>query len=350
MPFNIDLLATTIALLTFFGISALMALSLNLEYGIAGIPNFGQALFVSIGAYTAGWTYTRLLPLLAGKAMIPPCGSTLGQALQLRSVIMKTLPVVGLTNFAITLLIALVIGGIVGYLASYPALRLREEWYLGLVLLVGSEIVRIIVRGYAPLICGNNGLSGLAQPFHWVSNSTLSSLLFAVLVLTMAGLAYIYCERLVRSPYGRLLKAVRENDQVAASLGKNVARIRGQVMVIGSAIAALAGVFFVVNSGYASTNDYVVALTLDMWVMVVLGGLGNNRGALLGALLITLLDRATAITAIQLNTLGINWEFNYARYILFGIILLLMLRYRPQGLLPEPTQTTQAHEALQARN
>ncbi|CAN5591061.1 branched-chain amino acid ABC transporter permease [soil metagenome] len=350
MLFNIDLLATAIALLTFFGISALMALSLNLEYGVAGVPNFGQALFVSIGAYTAGWTYTRLLPLLAGKAMIPPCGATLGQALQLRSVIMKTLPVVGLTNFVITLLIALVIGGIVGYLASYPALRLREEWYLGLVLLVGSEIVRIIVRGYAPLICGNNGLSGLAQPFHWIRNSTLSSLLFAVLVLTMAGLAYIYCERLVRSPYGRLLKAVRENDQVAGSLGKNVARIRGQVMIIGSAIAALAGVFFVVNSGYASTNDYVVALTLDMWVMVVLGGLGNNRGALLGALLITLLDRATAITAIQLNTLGINWEFNYVRYILFGIILLLMLRYRPQGLLPEPTQTTQAHEALQASN
>jgi branched-chain amino acid transport system permease protein len=344
---NIDIFATIIALLTFFGISALMALSLNLEYGIAGIPNFGQALFVSIGAYAAGWTYTRLLPLLAGKAVIAPCGSTLGQALQLRSEIMKTLPMVGLTNFAITLVIAVAIGGLVGYLASYPALRLREEWYLGLVLLVGSEIVRIIVRGYAPLICGNNGLSGIAQPFHWIGNSMLSSLLFAILVLLIAGLVYLYCEKLVRSPYGRLLKAVRENDQVAASLGKNVARIRGQVMFIGSAIAALAGVFFVVNSGYASANDYVVALTLDVWVMVVLGGLGNNRGALLGALLITLLDRVTAITAIQLNMLGAKWEFNYVRYILFGVILLFMLRYRPQGLLPEPARTTQAHEALQ---
>src|SRR5215212_5805678 len=197
---NIDIVATAIALATFFGISALMALSLNLEYGIAGIPNFGQALFVSIGAYTAGWTYTRLLPVLAGNTAIPPCGSTLGQALQLRSVIMKTLPAVGLTNFAITLLIAVVIGGIVGYLASYPALRLREEWYLGLVLLVGSEIVRIIVRGYEPLICGNNGLSGIAQPFHWLRNTTLSSLLFALLVLSMAGLVYLYCERLTRSP------------------------------------------------------------------------------------------------------------------------------------------------------
>src|SRR5437867_2401395 len=100
---NVDIFATIIALLTFFGISALMALSLNLEYGIAGIPNFGQALFVSIGAYTAGWTYTRLLPLLAGKAALAPCGSTLGQALQMRSVIMRDLPTIGLTNFAITL-------------------------------------------------------------------------------------------------------------------------------------------------------------------------------------------------------------------------------------------------------
>ena len=343
---NIDITATIIALLTFFGISALMALSLNLEYGIAGIPNFGQALFVSIGAYTAGWTYTRLLPWLAGKPLLSPCGSPLGKALQTRSVIMRDLPGIGLTNFVITLLIAALIGGIVGYLASYPALRLRQEWYLGLVLLVGSEIVRIIVRGYQPLICGNNGLSGIAQPFHWIHNATLSSLCFAALVLVTAGLVYVYCERLVRSPYGRLLKAIRENDPIATSLGKNVARSRGQVMFIGSAIAAIAGVFFVVNSGYASANDYVVGLTLDMWVMVVLGGLGNNRGALLGALLITILDRVTSITAIQMNMLGSKWEFNYVRFILFGIILLLMLRYRPQGLLPEPTRTTGAHEAI----
>jgi branched-chain amino acid transport system permease protein len=101
-------------------------------------------------------------------------------------------------------------------------------------------------------------------------------------------LVYRYCERLVWSPFGHLLKAIRENDAVAAGLGKAVARRRGQVMLIGSAIAALAGVFFVVNIGYASANDYAVGLTLDVWVMVVLGGLGNHRGALLGALLITL--------------------------------------------------------------
>jgi branched-chain amino acid transport system permease protein len=345
---QIDLLATAITLITLFGIYALIALSLNLEYGVAGVPNFGQALFVSLGAYTAGLTYTRVLPLLAGEAVIDPCrGSTLGQALALRSQIMKTLPMVGLGNFALTLLIALLVGGIVGWLASYPALRLKEEWFLGLVLLVASEIVRIIVRGAPGLICGTNGLAGIAQPFHWLADKTLASLLFAGLILICVVVVYFYCERLVRSPFGRLLKAMRENDAVAAGLGKHIARTRGQVMLIGSAIAALAGVFFVSNIGYASANDYGVGLTLDVWVMVVLGGLGNQRGALLGALLITLLDRITAVSAIQLNMLGVAWEFNYVRYILFGVILLLMLRYRPQGLLPEPLRTTTAHQRME---
>ncbi len=80
--------------------------------------------------------------------------------------------------------------------------------------------------------------------------------------------------------------------------------------------------------------------------MVVLGGLGNNRGALLGALIVTVLDRVTAVTAIQLNMMGSQFEFNYVRFILFGIILLVMLRYRPQGLLPEPVRTTLAHDAI----
>ena len=340
---NISLLATAISLLTFFGIAAVMALSLNLEYGLAGIPNFGQALFVSVGAYTAGYAYTRILPLLAGREAIDPCGGGLGEALQLRSEIMRSMPVVGVSGFILTLILAAIIGGAVGYLASYPALRLKEEWYLALVLLVAAEIVRVFVRGYQGIICGANGLSGIAQPFTFFPSATARSAAFAGLALLAAFLAYVYCERLVRSPYGRLLKAVRENDTVAASLGKNIPRIRGRVMLIGSAMAAIAGVLFAVNIGFVSTNDYGVALTLDIWVMVVLGGIGNNKGALLGALIVTLLDRITAVTAIQLNMLGFEWEFNYVRYILFGLVLLLMLRYRPQGLLPEPAHTTIAH-------
>jgi branched-chain amino acid transport system permease protein len=347
---SIDLGGTLIALLTFFGISALMAISLNLEYGVAGIPNFGQAFFVSIGSYTTGLTYTRLLPLIAGQAAIDPCGSTLNPALQLRSTIMQTMPLTALVNFIITLAISALVGGVVGYLASYITLRLKQEWFLALVLLVGSEIVRIVVRGYDPILCASNGLSGIAQPFIWVQDTRLSSVLFAIMGLLFAALAYLYVERLIRSPYGRLLKAMRENDLVARSLGKDVPRIRAQVMFIGSAIAAISGVLFATNLGFVNTNDYVVTLTLNVWVMIVLGGLGNNKGALLGALLITILDRLTAITGIQANLsvplIQSGFQFSYLRFILLGILLLIMLRYRPQGLLPEPQETTDAHQWL----
>jgi len=343
---NIDVGATLIALLTLFGIYSLMAVSLNLEYGVAGVPNFGQALFVSLGAYVTGVTYTRLLPIIAGTEIIHPCGGGLGQALQLRSEIMATQPVAGFANLLLTFIIAAVIGGVVGFVISYVTLRLKQEWYLALVLLVGGEIVRIVVRGADDLICSHNGISGIAQPFYYLDDARTSSFLFMVLVLGLAFIAYLYSERLIRSPYGRLLKALREDENVTRSLGKSISLARAQIMLIGSVIAAVSGVLFALNTGFVNANDYVVTLTLDIWVMVVLGGLGNNRGALLGALLIAVMDRFTQIAAIQLNMSGFPIEFNYVRFILFGVILLLMLRYRPQGLLPESSKTTDAYKVF----
>lgn len=345
---NIDYVSTTIAILTFFGIWSLMAISLNIEYGVAGIPNFGKALFVSIGAYTTGVTYTRLLPILAGRDFIHPCGSTLADAIQLRSDIIRTMPMVSLVNFGITLVIAAIISGIVGFVFSYLVLRLKEEWFLALVLLVGGEIVRIFVRGYQPLICANNGISAVSHPFAFIGGRA-ASVTFMILVLFIAFIAYLYSERLIRSPYGRLLKAIRENEDIARTLGKDVAKTKAEVMFIGSVIAAISGVLFAVNLGFVNTNDYVVTLTLDVWVMVVLGGLGNPKGALLGAFVIAVLHRFTAIAAIQMNMAGFNLEFNFVRFILFAVILLLMMRYRPQGILPEPNYTTEAHDNLMAQ-
>ena len=343
---NIDIVATAIAVLTLFGIYSLMAISLNLEYGVAGVPNFGKALFVSIGAYTAGITYTRLLPLLARFEVIHPCGPTMGGALQLRSEIMATQPIAGFINLGLTMLIAAVIAGAVGFALSYVTLRLKEEWFLALVLLVGGETVRIVVRGADDFICSHNGISGVAQPFYFLDDPRHSSLLFMLLALALALVAYLYSERLIRSPFGRMLKGLRENEDVTRGLGKGISLARAQIMLIGSAIAAIGGVLFALNTGFVNTNDFVVTLTLDVWVMVVLGGIGNNRGALLGALLIALMDRFTQVGAIVLNMSGSEIEFNYVRFIAFGIILIWMLRYRPGGLLPESRLTTGAHDVV----
>ena len=343
---NIDIGATAVAILTLFGIYSLMAISLNLEYGVAGVPNFGQALFISIGAYVGGLTYTRLLPLLAGEQVIHPCRQTMGAALQLRSEIMATQPVAGFINLGFTFIIAALIAGLVGFAVSYVTLRLKEEWFLALVLLVGGEIIRIVVRGADDLICSHNGISGVAQPFYFLEDPRASAFMFMLLALALSALAYFYSQRLVYSPFGRMLKGLRENEDVTRSLGKGISLARAQIMLIGSMMAAVGGVLFALNTGFVNTNDYVVTLTLDVWVMVVLGGVGNNRGAVLGALLIAIMDRLTQIAAIALNMSGSPIEFNYARFILFGVILLLMLRYRPQGLLPESPLTTNAHEIL----
>lgn len=340
----VDPVAMLISMATFFGIYAIMAISLNLEYGVAGVPNFGKALFVSVGAYVAAMMMTRVLPLLAGRSVVNPCGATLGEALQLRTEILKTMPMPALGNFALTLLVAAAVSAVVGWLFAAPALRLKQEWYLALVLLVGAETIRIFVRSWDPLICASNGISGIGSPFAWLPDARSRAIAFAALCLAIAALAYWYSQRLVRSPYGRLLKGVRENELAASTLGKSVPRARGSVMMIGSALAAVAGVLFVINTGFASANDFTVALTLDVWVMIVLGGLGNMRGALLGALIVTLIDRFTSVYAIRLDMMGFDFEFSYIKGIVFGLLVLLMLRYRPQGLLPEPTRTTTAHE------
>ena len=343
---SIDLGATLIALLTLFGIYALMALSLNLEYGVAGVPNFGQAVFVSVGAYTVGVTYTRLLPLIAGQAAPHPCGASMGEALQLRSVIMAQQPTAGFVNLALTFLIAALLAGALGFAVSYVTLRLKEEWFLALVLLVGSETLRIVVRAADDLICSHNGISGIAQPFYFLDDPRSSSILFMLLVLALALAAHFVCQRFLHSPFGRLLKALREDETLTRGLGKQISLARAQVMLIGSAIAALSGVLFALNTGFVNANDYGVTMTLDIWVMVVLGGVGSNRGALLGAALLALLDRVTQVAAIGLNMRGSPIELNYVRYIAYGIILLLMLRFRPQGLLPESRLTTHAHAVV----
>src|SRR5258708_23469164 len=125
---NIDLLATGLALLTFFSISAIMAMSLNLEYGVAGIPNFGKALFVSVGAYTAGVTYTHLLPLLAGQPILDPCGENLTQALQLRIDVAHNAPGIAFLNLGLTLLIAAIIGGVWWSPGSDTGLPPQGRW------------------------------------------------------------------------------------------------------------------------------------------------------------------------------------------------------------------------------
>lgn len=338
---NITSLLITFA--SFFGIYTILSISLNLEYGYGGQPNFGKVAFFAMGAFVAGIVASRILPLIAGMPVTDPLGP---RGVEMRIAISSTRPIETVVAFTLTLILATVVGAFFGYIFSYPALRIREEWFLAMVLLVSGEIVRIIVRSYPPMVGGYQGLAGVSNPFRWVNDATKASTIYAGLILTIALAVYFLAERFVNSPFGRLLKSVRDDPAASMSLGKDIQLVRAQVLIIGSALAALAGALYAHYIGFVTPDDFVPIRTFDVWVMVVLGGMANNKGAVAGAAVMTTIDRATAMLAVELGTSSTFIEFNYVRYVLVGILMIVMLMFRQRGLLPEKPVKTPAYEVM----
>lgn len=352
-----EVLSLIASFASFYGIYAILALSLNLEYGYAGQPNFGQVLFYGVGAFVAATVAANLLPLFAGLSIGNICGAS---AYVTRYSVGSSGAGFAISVWIIGLIAAMIVGGIIGLVVSYPALRIKEEWYLSMVLLVAGAAFVIIVNNTPQIGCGFNGIDGIQQPFFWIGQvyanssfansqlgSDLPSIIYAVVIMGFAGICYFISQRLVNSPYGRLLKSVRDDYVAAESLGKDVAKVRRQIMIIGSIMAGLAGGLYVYYIGVATTDDYAPAVTFTIWVMMILGGYANNRGALVGALVITLLNRGSVLLSVLLQPLIANLNpviLIYFVYMLESIILLLLLMFRPKGLIPETRIKTRAYE------
>jgi branched-chain amino acid transport system permease protein len=350
----IDLIAT---FAVFYGIYAILAISLNLEYGYAGQPNFGQVLFYGLGAFVAAIVGANLLPYFAGYAIGDICN--VSTVYQLRLTIGSSDPGVAIPVWMISLVIAMAIGGLFGLLLSYPAIRVKEEWYLSMILLIAGEAFVTVFQNTNQLACGIFGLDGFQNPFSFVLNSysrssfastelgiDLPTVIYALIILGFVGACYFVAQRLANSPYGRLLKSIRDDKVAAESLGKDVAKVRRQIMIIGSIMAGLAGGLYVYYIGVAVTDDYVPAVTFTIWVMMILGGYANNKGVLAGALFLTLLERgAVEISiAVENNFPGFNPNvLIYAEYAVEAVILILLLIYRPKGILPETRVKTNAY-------
>ena len=334
--------SAAVSFVSYFGIFSILSLSLNLEYGFGGQPNFGKVAFYATGAFIAGVVASRLMPLIAGAAPLDPFSP---DGTMQRVAITQGNPYAALLTFLTALLLAALVSGAFGYLVSYPAIRIREEWFLAMVLLVTGEILRVVVRSYPPIVNGYNGVL-IPNPFRWLGDADQISLAYMVLILVIALGVYIFVNRLVNSPFGRMLKSMRDDQIAAASLGKDLVKVRGQVLILGSALAGLAGVLYAYYSGYVNPDDFIPIRTFDVWVMVVLGGIANNRGALLGAAIMTAIDRGTQILAIQLQSFGGIAELNYLRYIIVGILMLSILMFRQKGILPEKPVKTPAYEVV----
>jgi branched-chain amino acid transport system permease protein len=279
------------------GIYALLALSLNLVWGAAGMVNLGLAGFFAVGGYTTALLTTRL-----------------------------GVPV----PFAV--LSSLITGAATGLLLTIATRRLRDE-YLAIVTLGFAEALRLVAANETWLTGGTDGIAGVPQPFKAQFGRSYDQF-YLILVLCVVTIVFLVLRRLDRSPYGRTLKAIRENPEVAAIAGKNSLQFKLQAFALSGAIAALAGALYAHFVSYIAPDLYQPLLTIYIFLGVTAGGLGRPAGALLGAYLVISLLESVRFIGHSIPILS-ALQVAAAREILVGVMLLWFLSALPGGLLPE---------------
>jgi branched-chain amino acid transport system permease protein len=279
------------------GIYAMLALSLNLIWGGAGMVNLGLAGFFAVGAYASALvTTTGHAPILAGWAL------------------------------------ALIAGGAAGLVVTLSTTRLRED-YLAIVTLGFAEVVRLIAANEQWLTRGTDGISGIPGPWKSVLGRDFNAVYFVILLAVLLAV-FLLMRRIDRSPYGRALRAIREDAQVAQVAGKPVLRFKAQAFALSAAIAGLAGALYGHFTSYIAPDLFLPLITVYIFLAVASGGVGSPGGSLVGAyLLMTLLESARffvelipGVTAVQRAAL---------KELLIAVALILVLRLIPRGLLPE---------------
>ena len=338
---HIDLVSVFVGVGIIFCLYLIVALTVNLEFGYTGIPNFGKVLFVAVGGLLAGsLSYRLALDVLN----IQSTDIIANQALYASSIstYIEKNPIFGIELLLFSLAVGAGLAALVGYLASFPAIRLKED-YLGMLLLAAGQFFLIFVTAYYPITGGTEGLL-VPDPVNWaVSTQNLRDIVVLGILALAAALVYLYVERVGRSPLGRMLRAVRDNEISSEAIGKNTVGIRRNVLIIGSALSGIAGVLFVLWSPAISPTTFLrQTWTFYPFVIVILGGAANNLGVGVGTAVFvgitTTIDQAR--TCILSNGIILPIDINALEPIAIGVLLLVVLLWRPKGLFPEKPTTT----------
>ena len=286
-------------LLSLAGMYVLLTMGLNVQWGYAGLINFSVAAFWGIGAYCA--------------ALVTATNSPLGLELH---------PVFGLVA-------AVAVSALVAVLIGIPTLRLRED-YLAIATLGLAEVVRLLILNEEQWTNGSAGVSGIPRLFEGVWLDPVLRNFFVVVGLI--ALVYLFLRRVHQSPWGRVLRTIRADEDLAEALGKDTYAFKMQAFVLGSVIMAVAGVFYVHLNLYLGPDDLEPIQTFYIWIAVILGGTGSNRGAMIGGLTVVAILEGTRF----LNTAVIPAGVDVAplRLLFVGLLIILVIRYREEGLLP----------------
>ena len=318
-----------------FSIYAIINLSLNLEFGYAGIPNFGKVLAVGAGAFVAAAIPGRIISGLAGVE-----GDYIRENLIIVAQVNDWLVLnagLGFIIFIFTLALAALVGGALGAATAYPAIRLRGD-HLAITLLAFGESIRIIGNNFPPLVGGTLGVQ-VPDPLGFLPDE-MRFPTATLLLIIMAAIVYIYCEFTVRSPLGRSLRAVRDNEIAAESLGKNTNRMRIKTIIVSSALAAIAGAMYAIYVGSTIAIAYDRASwTFWPFLMILIGGLANNKGVLVGTLLFVTLRKIIIFFKDSFQGF-VPFDVVWLDLLLLGGILLVVLIFRPQGIIAEKSTHT----------
>jgi branched-chain amino acid transport system permease protein len=286
-------------LLVFIAINIILATSLNLINGFTGQFSIGHAGFMAVGAYASAF-----FTVTYGKALEGSFGF-LGET----------------AAPGLVLIIAIIIGALVaamaGLIVGIPSLRLKGD-YLAIVTLGFAEIIRIVILN----IDAVGGATGYQVPgyanFLWIG-------IFAVITV-------VVIHNIVKSDTGRALVSIREDELAAEAMGVNTTRYKVTSFVIGSAFAGVAGVLFAHYNKFLHTNDFQFIRSFEIIIMIVIGGMGSMTGAILGAIIVTLLPEVLRyLPDIQIGATTLR--FADLRLVIFALILVLTMIVRPQGIL-----------------
>ncbi|MCP4383926.1 MAG: branched-chain amino acid ABC transporter permease [Hyphomicrobiales bacterium] len=309
-----------VSYLTFFStvvaILAIAVLGLNLQWGNTGLFNGGVVAFFGAGGYGT--------LILGGTAQPDHLGGF---------ELAYPLALVG------GVLVAACLAWIVGMLT----LRLRHD-YLAIATFGVAVAFESLVRNAEWLAGGAKGLRGFERPLQAAlgGGGFTYNLIFLGFVLSLLSIVYLFLDHLIRSPFGRLLRAIREDETAARSLGKTPQSVRLTAFVTGSSIIGLAGGLYATFYAFMSPQDVLPILTFQIWAMLIVGGAGNNKGALTGALLIWGGWTASGWALSRFAPVDFQLYAGTVQFILIGLIIVGMLLWRPQGLLPERLVVSQS--------
>jgi branched-chain amino acid transport system permease protein len=287
-----------IAMVTFAGFYALMALGLNLVWGMTGMINLGLVGFFATGAYVSALTTKRLgWPMVLG------------------------------------LVAAVLLAAGAGVVMAMITARLRGD-YLAIITLGFSEVVRITASNEIWLTNGTDGISGIFGPGRGTLTPAAFNVLYLAIVSVFVAAAFLLLQRVRHSPYGRVLRAIRDDDQVAAVAGKRVIAFKVQAFAVSSGIIGLAGALYGHYTSFIAPETFVPLLTIYVVLALTAGGTGNNVGAVVGALIIVLFLEGTRFMTGWIPALK-PVQIAAVREFMIGASLIVVLRCRPAGLLPE---------------